>query len=267
MLHLGVVFGGLIIAPFISTREVLATPVVPIQLISEAEIADELSVRADRKANAVEDADIKPVRPDDGIEEVALPLPEPMPLPPEPEPEPQELEPVPVEPEPEPEVKPEPPQQKPREPEPDRIDDLSGLEDALKDLEDEPEGGAPNEVLDPEGLRNQERLGLGDKLTATETDLVRARMVDCYDQLSGVPDAANLVVEVKLRLDRDGTIIGDPEVVNNLAIQVSGNPYWRATKDRAIRAAIKCAPYDYLPQEKYADWDEMYLSFTPLGVM
>ncbi|NRA28816.1 MAG: cell envelope integrity protein TolA [Parvularculaceae bacterium] len=268
MLHLGVLFGGLIIAPFITTRDVLVTPVVPIQLLSEAEIADELSVRADRTADAVEDAPPEKVMPKDGIEEVSLDDPLPMPLPPEPEPEPEPQQPEPepeIEPEPEPEPEPEekvqPPQKKPE-----KIDDLAGLEDALKDLEDDP-FGAPSEVLDPEGLNNQERLGLGGELTATETDLVRARMLDCYDQLSGVPDAANLVVEVKINLDRDGTIRGDPEVINNLAIQVSGNPYWKATKDRAIRAAIKCAPYDYLPQDKYDQWDELTLVFTPLGVM
>ncbi|MEM1381242.1 MAG: hypothetical protein AAGH41_11540 [Pseudomonadota bacterium] len=263
LLHLGAVFSALIVAPFLADPEPpLVVQAIPIQLLSEAEIRSETSVMADRKADAV-DEDIRPIAPDDGIEEVALPDPEPMQIPPEPERD-LERDPEVLEPEP---PQPEPPQQKPQTPEPDRIDDLSSLDEVLKDLEDDPEAGAPQEVLDPEGLRNNERVGLGDKLTATETDLVRARMVDCYDQLAGVPDAENLVVIVKLDLDRDGEIIGSPDVENDLAINISGNPYWKATRDRAVRAAIKCAPYDYLPQEKYSQWDEMILRFTPLGVM
>lgn len=263
LLHLGAMFGGIIFAPFFITSEPLVAPVVPIQLLSEAEIGAELSVRADRTPDAVEDA--KPIAPDDGIEEVALPEPLPAPLPPEPEPE-KELQPDPELLQPDP-PKPDPPAQKPRKREPERIDDLSGLDEVLKDLEDEPDKRAPSEVLDPEGLRNSERVGLGDQLTATELDLVRARMLDCYDQLAGVPDAENLVVVLQVKLDRDGEIVGDVDVSNNIAIEISGNPYWKATRDRAVRAAIKCAPYDYLPQDKYEQWDDMELKFTPLGVM
>ncbi|MEM9838548.1 MAG: hypothetical protein AAF830_05270 [Pseudomonadota bacterium] len=262
LLHLGALFGGIIFAPFFTTEPPLYKPVIPIQLLSEAEIGEESSVRADRTADAVED--LRPIAPDDGIEEVALPEPLPAPLPPEPEPEDLQPDPELLQPEP---PKPDPPKEKPREREPDRIDDLSGLDEVLKDLEDEPDKGAPAEVLDPEGLRNTERVGLGDKLTAVEEDLVRARMVDCYDQLAGVPDAENLVVIIQFKLDRTGEIVGDVNVENNIAINVSGNPYWKATRDRAVRAAIKCAPYDYLPQEKYEQWDDMELRFTPLGVM
>lgn len=265
LLHLGALFAGVIVAPFLKTPEPMVTQAVPIQLLSEAEIADELSIRADRTEDAVEEGE--PIRPDDGIEEATLPEPLPMPLPPEPEQKPErEREPDVLRPEPEERERPEPRRREP-EPEPERIDDLSDLDEVLKDLEDEPDRGAPSEVLDPEGKRNTERIGLGDRLTATEVDLVRARMVDCYDQLAGVPDAENLVVEVRINLDREGEIVGDPDVLNSMQIGISGNPYWRATRDRAMRATIKCAPYDYLPQDKYQQWSEMTFRFTPLGVM
>ncbi|MEM9810504.1 MAG: hypothetical protein AAF788_04690 [Pseudomonadota bacterium] len=264
LLHIGILAGGLIVAPFLPTPELLTPPVVPIEILSEAEIADELSVRADRKnPPAEEDApEPEPERPAAALE----PEPERLVLPPPPEPEPEpeapepEPEPEPVEPEPQPE-EPTPPRQE------DRIDDLSFLDDALVDLQQDDQRSQPSEVLDPEGLRDQEAVGLGDRLTASEIDMVRARMASCFDQPTGVPDAENLVVRVRFYLNSDGTIQGEPSVLNARQIALSNNSWWRVTRDRAMRAVVACAPYDYLPDDRYYIWSEMTLNFTPLGVM
>jgi outer membrane biosynthesis protein TonB len=269
-LHVGVFAGGFILAPFMRSNEVPYVPVVPIEILSEAEIADRLSVKADQKSEeVVEDpADFK--APDPEVAPKPEPEPEPEVIPPpreEPKPEPKIEEKKP-EPEKAPEPKPEPPKQQPK-PDPKKdeaIDDLSFLDNALVDLE-KTEKKAPQEVLDAEGKRDQEAVGLGDQLTATEMDLVRAKMAECYDQPTGVPDAEKLVVRVRLQLDRQGEIQGEPTVVNARQIAISNNSWWRATRDRAVRAAIACEPYDYLPQDRYYIWADMTLNFTPLGVM
>ncbi|MEO1658851.1 MAG: hypothetical protein AAFR65_14150 [Pseudomonadota bacterium] len=264
LLHIGVLAAGFIAAPFMKTEPNVYVPIVPIELLSEAEIAEELSVRADR----VSEPEEEPEREEERTELIDVePEPEPEPVPPPPLPEPEE-----VEPDPEPEVLPEPEPEPVREdPAPPRrqeqIDDLSFLDDVLVDLENDDSNSPPLEVLDPEGLRDQERVGLGDSLRASEIDQVRARMASCYDQPTGVPNADEIVVRVRINLSPEGEIVGDPDVLNARQIALSNNSWWRATRDRAVRAVVACAPYDYLPPDRYYVWSEMTLNFSPLGVM
>jgi hypothetical protein len=267
LLHVGLLAAGFIIAPFLPTPEIEYRAVVPIDLISEAEFADAVSVRADRKSEEVSEEPPAPLR--DDIEVAELPEPIPVPQPLEEMPEPRlEPEPEPKKPEPKPEEKkPEPPKEQPKDKPKEEDDFFSGFDDALVDLEEE-ERSAPAEVLDPEGLRDQERIGLGDQLTASEIDVVRTRMAEyCYDQPTGVPNAEKLQVRVRFNLDRNGELLGQPKVLNNAQIAVSGNQWWKTTRDRAVQAVVACAPYDYLPEDRYHVWSEMTLNFTPQGVM
>lgn len=266
LLHAGILAAGFIIAPFLPVPEVDYSPVVPVELLSQAEFADELSVKADRKSEPVEeDEEPEPVRQQE--EEATLPDPEPEPVP---DPEETQPEPQPAEDEPEqqPEDRPEP-EEEPRREEPKQEDDFfSGLDDALVDLENQDEWSSPAEVVDPEGVRNQEGVGLGDRLTASEIDLVRQKMAEeCFDQPTGVPNAEKIVVRVRFNLNPDGEIVGDPEVLNARQIALSNNSWWRTTRDRAVQAVVKCQPYDYLPEDRYYIWSEMILNFSPQGVM
>ncbi len=266
VLHVGVAAASLIAWPFLKPIDVPYKAVVPIELLSEAEVSDRLSVKADQKTETV----VEEPEARDDIEVAQLPEPEPIEQPQEPTPPPPDPEPTP-EPEPEPEPQePEPekeePKTQPRQEEK-RIDDLSDLDDVLKDLEVEEPKGAPSEVADAEGLRDQEQVGLGDKLTAAEEDLVRAAMLQCYDQPTGVPNAEELVVRIRFELDRDGELRDQPDVLNARQIALSNNSWWRATRDRAVRAVIDCQPYDYLSQDRYHIWETVILNFTPIGVM
>lgn len=261
ILHFGVLAAGFIVAPFLEVPEVQYRQVVPVELLSEAEFSERLSVPADRKSEEVVE-EVPP--PSNDIEVASLPEPIPTPQPVEPKPEPKP-EPRREEPKPEPKPQPRREETKPKT----REDDFfSGLDEALIDLEDDQERGAPAEVTDPEGLRDQDVVGLGDQLSASHIDQIRARMAErCYDQPTGVPDAEKLVVRIRFNLDRSGEIIGQPEVLNARQIALSNNSWWRATRDRALQAVVTCAPYDFLPQEQYYIWSEITLNFTPLGVM
>ncbi|GGY53607.1 hypothetical protein [Parvularcula lutaonensis] len=266
LLHVGILAGGFIIAPFLSVPDVVYRPVVPVELLSEAEFADLLSVKADQKSEEVTE---EPPNPRDDIQEVAMPDPIPVPQPEDPTPPEPEVKEEPEDPAPREEPKREDPPKREPDPQPAEEDDFfSGLDEALVDLEDEPDKGAPAEVADAEGLRDQEQIGLGDTLTASEIDLIRQKMAEeCFDQPTGVPNAEKLVVRIRFNLDPEGQLIGQPEVLNARQIALSNNSWWRTTRDRALQAVVKCAPYDYLPEERYYVWSEMTLNFTPLGVM
>jgi hypothetical protein len=42
-----------------------------------------------------------------------------------------------------------------------------------------------------------------------------------------------------------------------------GNPFWDVAEMRAVQAVTKCAPYDFLPQEKFEQWQSLILNFRP----
>ena len=73
--------------------------------------------------------------------------------------------------------------------------------------------------------------------------------------LAGAAGAEDIVVSMIMALERDGSIAGRPRVLNS-----GSNPYFRATADAAVRAVLRCAPYQ-LPEEKYAAWNEVKLNF------
>ena len=248
-------------------------PPIPVELLSEAEIADRVEVQAQAKVEepepepepAPEEPEPAPELEPESVQEAPPPEPEPV-APPAPEPEPEEAAPEPEEPEPEPEPQPEPPAPEPPTPEPaaDELD-FAALEDGLVDL-DPDRREAPREVApDAEGSEfDAERVGLGQQLLASEEAAIRARVEgQCWNRQSGVPDIEKLVVQVRFQLDRQGEIVGQPKVLNAGQIARSGNAFWRVAEQRAVAAVQACAPYDYLAQDRYEVWRDITMRFIP----
>ena len=245
---------------------------VPFEIIREAELADELSVPEMRESpepppetpveEVLPEADPEPLP-----EETNLPEDNPPPAEPEPEPQPEAPDPAPVEeaPEQQPEepVEETPPDPTPPEPEEPSLD-LAALESELVNIVPE-ETGAPQEVPQEavQSLRDQQRIGLGARLTANEEALVRARVNQCWNRLSGAPEPEKLVVVIEFELNRDGSLLGVPRVMNRAQIRSSGNNFWIAAEQRAVQAVTNCAPYDFLSQDRYDAWREFRFNFRP----
>lgn len=249
----------------------VSEPIVPIEVISEAELSDRLSVVATRREEEPVEEEEEPAPPEPEPEEeepapVVEPEPEPAPVQPEPEPEPEPLpEPEEQEPEePEPEPEPEEPEPEP-DPEPVREEpkpkndelDLSALESALTDLDRE-EARAPQEQVEETGQaqasdRDRTQVGLGDRLTASEEAMFKARMQRCWNinSTAGAPEPEKLIVSVRFELTPAGELKGQPRVLNAVQIATSGNPFWAVAQREAVNSVVKCAPYDFLPPEKY----------------
>ena len=243
--------------PYLSPDEPLIIPDVPIELISEAELAEEVSIPEMAKA-----------------EEDEPPAPEPEPEPEEPEPEP---EPEPAAPQPEPEsepVAPPPPDeaeepeepQEPEAPEPDpeptpepeadEPEDEFSLDDlAPIDLDPDKERKKPREVSEDaaSGAVDAERVGTGRTLTITEEAALKAAFVDCWQEPGTVPNRESLIVRVRVRVNRNGTLNGAPTVLNDAEISRSGNRFWNTARINAVAAVTQCAPYDFLPDALILD--------------
>lgn len=227
------------------------------------------------------------------------PKPESKPEPPKKAPEPAKKEPQPAtekapQPKPEPKVA-----QQPKEPGKPKTDDLAAIEKLVKDVrkpekapdkpKDEPKPKKP-EFSDIEKLlknrpkrepketepppstdlsrlaaaidRTAPRRMTDQPLTMSEEDALRRQIERCWSVPAGAKDAQNLVVEIKVRLNRDGSVIeASPVQSSRMA-----DPFYRIAAESAVRAVLRCQPLN-VPRDKYSVWKEMTLTFNPKDLL
>ncbi|HEY1431160.1 MAG TPA: cell envelope integrity protein TolA [Stellaceae bacterium] len=199
--------------------------------------------------------------------------PPPPPKPPEPKPEVKPVEKVEV---PKPKEKPEPPRQlakvepKPEEKKPEeRKYDPRQFDALLKNLA--PVQTAMTADAPPQTPRvasahasSQPKAPLGSQLTASELDMVRHQIARCWNVPAGARDAKDLVVEIKVVVDPDGTV-RQATIVDQGRF---GDPSYRAAAESARRAFFNplCRPL-HLPAEKYAIWKDLVVDFSPRDIL
>lgn len=254
-LHAGAAALAFVSLPDFMRTRVVEAPVIPIELIAKAELAEKTSVPAAAP------------KPKPETEKPPEPPAEKQPEPPKAEekkPEPKK-EPPPAEAKKEPEKTPpkkDPPKKDPpKKPDDLDLDALAALIDKSK--KDKP-SGASSEASE-EADRPREAIGAGDRLTASEIDKMRAAVARCWNAsaILGAPNPENLIVEIDIDLNRDGTLAGAPRVVNAAEIALSGNRFWKVAEQNAVRAVQACQPYDFFDPARYQEWRAFTLNFDP----
>jgi hypothetical protein len=96
------------------------------------------------------------------------------------------------------------------------------------------------------------------EMSVNELDALRARLAQCWNITLAPPDPAELRVKVKMRLNQDGSLSQSPEV-----LEVGSTEFARTAAETAVRAVRRCAPYNFLPPEKYDSWREINMVFDP----
>jgi hypothetical protein len=188
------------------------------------------------------------------------PQPDPAPPPPTPSPEalapPPEVAPRPLKNVPVPRVRPKVVQQAQAAPKPkpkpqDRFD-----VDKLTAMLDQP---TPEEapVADKPPVGSPTASASGVKMTASELDALRARLAQCWNPPVGWIDPAEVRVVLLLSLNADGSVSGQPQV-----LQAPQGQFARQAPESALRAVRRCAPYN-LPPDKYDAWREVKVTFDP----
>lgn len=176
---------------------------------------------------------------------------EPEPLPDLTEPEPAET-PPPPQPEPKPEPKPKPPPKRQELSTP--VDKEVAVAERAREEDDFAE--SITKALPT-------RAQLSSIQQSTLAGLIRERIYRCWDPNAGGPDAGSIVTTLRVRVARDGTIIGRPDVVRQTGRAASG--YMRAARDAAIRAVMnpRCS-LEGLPADMYeGGWEDFTLNFDP----
>ncbi len=118
-------------------------------------------------------------------------------------------------------------------------------------------GGGAKRSTDKEAFGAKKTTG-GAKLSQTEMDALKGQISDKWSIPSGVADASDLRIIVKMQLNEDGSINGSPEVTYTGGDSIVG----RAAADSARRAVMRAAPYN-LPRDKYETWATVIVNFDP----
>ncbi|MBO6816466.1 MAG: hypothetical protein JJ891_16545 [Rhizobiaceae bacterium] len=102
------------------------------------------------------------------------------------------------------------------------------------------------------------RRGNAEKLSQSEMDALIAAITQCSTGIAGRRISEDLRIKVIMRLDRNGNVI------DAKAGPTGGTAEERARFPRDILRYVKrCAPYDFLPKDKYETWAEVVPTFYP----
>ncbi len=117
------------------------------------------------------------------------------------------------------------------------------------------------------GPRSVKGFGAQDAMTADLQDALRSQIAQCWSPPVGAPHAEDLVVDLDLFLNQDGSVAQTPQLTGDSAQSAVSNPYTRAAADSARRAIYQCQPYK-LPADRYNQWREINpFHFDPRQMM
>lgn len=146
----------------------------------------------------------------------------------------------------------------------------------LKTLEDLKKTPPPDKKIEPKKTKKEKafeeqiadaldkpvaRGTSTDPISISEIDLVRRQIAACWNLPAGAKDAENLIVEIKVVMNRDGTVANAR--IDDTA-RMGRDPFYRAAAESALRAVLnpRCSPLK-LPPDKFDRWQTMTLNFNP----
>jgi outer membrane biosynthesis protein TonB len=126
----------------------------------------------------------------------------------------------------------------------------SSLDDLLKEVSDSPsnDSGARADTI-------------SDTVTASQIDAIRSTIRKCWYIPAGHKTFKDTVVDLKMELSEDGTVI-KADIVDKS--RMNSDPDFRIAAEAAHRAVLdpECNPLP-IPKGKHKDWKDLEMSFNP----
>ncbi|NKK66996.1 cell envelope integrity protein TolA [Rhizobium leguminosarum] len=94
-------------------------------------------------------------------------------------------------------------------------------------------------------------------LSVPVIDAMRNAITNRFVLPADLKDAASVHLRFRVRLDRNGRIIGTPDA----EVRGGSERTRKIITDAALRAIVRAAPYAMLPKDKYDVWKEVVLNF------
>ena len=102
-------------------------------------------------------------------------------------------------------------------------------------------------------------------LTLSEEDALRAQIFGCWSVPLGLPYDEDLLVKIKLKLKKDGTIMKS-EILDHQRMNRPGQRFYKVLAESALRAVRLCQPLK-VPPTGYEKWQEIQLNFNPTEML
>ena len=102
-------------------------------------------------------------------------------------------------------------------------------------------------------------------LTLSEEDALRAQIFGCWSIPLGLPYDENLLVRIKLKLKKDGTVMKS-EILDHQRMNRPGQKFYKVLAESALRAVRLCQPLK-VPPTGYEKWKDIQLNFNPAEML
>ena len=134
---------------------------------------------------------------------------------------------------------------------------------ALIDKAKEDEAVKKNKIdkLTQSSVKNSFATGL----TLSEEDALRAQIFGCWSVPLGLPYGEDLLVRIKLKLKKDGTIMKS-EILDHQRMNKPGQKFYKVLAESALRAVRLCQPLK-VPPTGYDKWKDIQLNFNPAEML
>jgi colicin import membrane protein len=99
-------------------------------------------------------------------------------------------------------------------------------------------------------------MGTAAKLSQSEIDALRARLMSLWNPPVGAQDADQVQITIRISFTRSGTLASPPTVLTS-----GSGARFNAMRDSAVRAVLVGQPYTMLRPDHYETWKEMDFTF------
>lgn len=101
-------------------------------------------------------------------------------------------------------------------------------------------------------------LGNASKLSQSELDALRARLMGLWNPPVGIKNPQDYVIRIRIRLGRDGRLTMPPQLLST-----GHDAIYQAAAASALRAVFQSQPFDMLKPEHYSVWKDIEVTFDP----
>jgi len=102
-------------------------------------------------------------------------------------------------------------------------------------------------------------------LSLSQEDALRAQIFGCWSVPLGLPYDDNLLVRIKLKLKKDGTVLKS-EILDHVRMNRPDQKFYKILAESALRAIRICQPLK-VPPTGYEKWKDLQLNFDPTEML
>lgn len=153
---------------------------------------------------------------------------------------------------------------KPDEEKPQKAYDPSAISKLIGQNTSKASTETANAAATPQGLPNQHAARMSPSLSAALDAWLTDAYLSCWTPPPTMPDGDRYVAEVRVTFNSDGTLSGQPALINPPT-----DAAWRPHAESAVRAVLKCNPLHVPPQylPYFEQWRTKTVHFDPQAAL